>query len=69
MKTLMCQSFHGDEDIRQLMYNSLNRNCIMFLRQGDKSSIGTNETKDQHEVRIVDKMHDPDKGEKIIIMN
>ena len=36
----------------------------MFLRQPDKSSIGTNEIKDQCKGRIVDKMHDPDKVSK-----
>ena len=36
----------------------------MFLRQADKSSIGTNEIEDQHEGRIVDKMHYPDKVSK-----
>ena len=36
----------------------------MFLRQADKSSIGTNEIKDQCEGRIVDKKHDPNKVSK-----
>ena len=60
----MHQSFNGDEDISRLTYNSLNRSCIMFLRQADKSSIGTNEVKDQCKGRIVDKMHNLNKVSK-----
>ena len=36
----------------------------MFLRQADKSSVGTNEIEDQCEGRIVDKMHDLNKVSK-----
>ena len=53
-----------NSDTHQVMYNSLNRNFIMFSRQADKISIEINEFKDQHEGRIVDKMHDPNKVSK-----
>ena len=36
----------------------------MFLSQADKSSIGRNDIKGQHEGRIVDKMHDLNKVSK-----
>ena len=43
---------------------SLNRNCIMFSSQADKSSIGRNVIEDQSEGRIVDKMPDLNKVSK-----